>query len=173
MSRSLKLFACALASITLVAFALACGDSESSVEPYPETFELPTSAATPTTISPSPVGTDLSGPNEGGQAPIYWRTADNFASVVAGEKYLVNFRIANGYDESALSVTATCVSCRAGEQEELTFPGQNSPPFPAGSDLPGSYYPMNMVFPIAGQWEITVRAGADSVTIPVDVKAAT
>jgi hypothetical protein len=68
-------------------------------------------------------------------------------------------------------VDATCASCE-GAQQTVTFEGLNSPPFPAGSDLPGSYYPMNIVLPVEGRWELTVQAGADQVTIPVDVQPA-
>ncbi len=175
--RRVRFATLAFVSATLLAVVACGGDGGGeSVTPYPETFEIPTRVTTATsTDATTPPATSTGGPgipNEGGEAPIFWRTADDFASVMAGQPYTVLFRITNGYDEPALSVTATCVSCDDGEQQTVTFEGQNSPPFPAGSDLPGSYYPMNIVVPVAGQWELLVRADADEVTIPIDVAPA-
>jgi hypothetical protein len=99
---------------------------------------------------------------------VFWRTADDFASVVKQTPYLVVFRIEGGFDEPSLTVTATCVDCAS--PDEQTFLGTNSPP--VGEDAPGAYYPVSMTFPRAGKWELTVLAGADEVTVPVVVQPA-
>lgn len=156
MSPVSRLLAFALAT-GLLAGAVACGGG-SSGDPA-ETPGRTTPIATPANV-----------PNESGEAPIFWRTADDFQSVVAGQPYTVLFRITDGYDEAALTVQAVCRSC-AGGRQTVTFEGLNSPPFPPGSDLPGSYYPMNLVLPIADRWYLTVQVGTDEVTIPINVKA--
>ena len=163
MSHSLRLLAFALASVALLAGVAACGDGGGSPPSPTATFGQPTPGYTP-------IATASGVPNESGQAPIFWRTADDFASIIANQPYTVLFRITNGYNGPSIDVEGTCTSC-AGGRQTVTFEGLNSPPFPAGSDLPGSYYPMNIVLPAEGQWELTVQAGADQVTIPVDVKA--
>jgi len=127
-----------------------------------------------TATGTSSEATAARGPNEGGDAPIFWRTADDFASVVVGQPYTVLFRVTNGYDAETLDVMASCFVCGTpGQTQSVTFQGQNSPPFPEGSDLPGSYYPMNIVLPSDGQWQLFVGAGADEVNIVVVVAPAT
>jgi hypothetical protein len=153
-----------LSALLLLVAASACGDGgepsgalTAPAGPQPSA----TSAVTPAASAPT-----ASGPNESGSAPIFWRTADNFQTVVVGEPYLVLFRITNGYDETSLTVSGSCTDCEAGD---ITSVGTNSPPI--GQDAPGSYYPMNLTFPEAGSWELTVRAGADDVVIPLEVAA--
>ena len=156
MPRSLKLLGRALAPIIFIAI-VSCGESASPAEP--------------TTSGGTPAATSADVPGEGGEAPIFWRTADNFASLTAGQPYKMLVRITNGYDEPELIVTAVCPFCEGGRQT-VAFEGVNSPPFPAGSDLPGSYYPINLVFPEVDRWHLTVKAGSDEVTIPLDVRPA-
>jgi hypothetical protein len=158
-----------VATLAIVgAGAAACDDGG---EPYSAGIGTPTvqTSATPQTTdvtAATPVPTSPNGPNENGNAPIFWRTTDNFESVVAGKAYLVLFRIESGYDEPSLSVSTTCTDCAA---DDVTFVGTNSPPI--GQDTPGSYYPISFSFPQAGQWELKVHAGDDEVVIPVNVAA--
>lgn len=127
--------------------------------------------STPTSRIPAPFATEFSGPNEGGQAPIFWRTADNFASLTVDQPYKVLFRVDNGYAEPALSVTGVCSDCRdVTEPSTITLTGTKVTP--VGEEAPGSFYPVNVLLPRTGHWELTVHAGADSVMIPVDVKVA-
>lgn len=157
-----------LTSAILIA-AVACGDGDSSANPTSTPGAMTTTPDdTPITTAPSPATPASGVPNESGESPVYWRTMDDFASVVAGEPYLVLFRIESAYNETSLSVTAACTTCAAAD--DLTFVGTNSPP--VGQDSPGAYYPMNMTFSQAGHWELTVHAGADEVMIPVDVRPA-
>jgi hypothetical protein len=86
----------------------------------------------------------------------------------------VLFRVTNGFAEPTLTVVASCTSCfgdPVGDQATTILTGVMVTP--VGEDAPGSYYPVNVLLPTAGHWELTVQAAADSVTIPVDVKAAT
>jgi hypothetical protein len=153
----------AIASFCLMLAAVSCdGGSDYSDDATP-TNAPATAPATPTAASASP--TALSGPNESGSSPVFWRTSDDFGSVTANEGYLVLFRIDSGFNEQSLTVTAICADCDADEQ---TFLGTNSPPI--GADSPGSYYPIVLTFPEAGYWELTVHAGPDEVTIPIDVQ---
>lgn len=161
MSFIARLLAPTLAT-ALVAAAVACGGGPSG-NPY-ATAGRATGAA-------GPVATGSGVPNESGEAPVFWRTVDDFQSVVVNQPYTVLFRITGGYAEPKLIVEAVCRSCPGGRRT-VTFEGLNSPPFPAGSDLPGAYYPMNLIFPIADRWYLTAQVGADEVTIPINVKAA-
>lgn len=176
MSRSLKLLACALASVALLAVAAACGDSGGSSPNPTATLERPATSTTPgaTSTTPAqstPIATAAGVPNESGEAPIFYRTADDFASVVAGQQYKMLLRITNGYAEPTITVDAVCTTCRSpNETPTATLSGFNVTP--VGEDAPGSYYPVDVRLPRAGHWELTVQAGADQVTIPVDAKAA-
>jgi hypothetical protein len=108
------------------------------------------------------------GTSENGHDPIFWRTADNFQSIQAGQPYLAVFRITNGFAEPTLTVTATCMTCsRPSDRQPLTFQGQISQP--VGADLPGSYYPMNIALPNPGRWELVVNAGVATTKLLVDV----
>jgi hypothetical protein len=157
-----------IATAAILAIAgLACDDDG---KPSSAGIGTPTvqTSVTPATseVAATPVPTSPNGPNENGAAPIFWRTTDNFESLVADEAYLVLFRIENGYEEPSLSVSTTCTDCAA---DDVTFVGTNSPPI--GQDAPGSYYPISFSFPQAGQWELKVHAGDDEVVIPVEVAA--
>ena len=170
MSRIIQFITSALVAASIIAAAAACGDGSDGPAGTTSTPGLQaTSAATPTTTSPSPFATAFSGPNEGGQAPVFYRTADNFASVVAGQPYKVLFRITNGYAEPALNVTATCTSCPSSPTPQALSGVMVQP---VGEEAPGSFYPTNLLLPVEGHWELTVHAGADQVTIPVDVQPA-
>ena len=78
------------------------------------------------------------------------------------------FRVAGGYVEPSLRVTAACQTCSApGQQDPIVFDPARAEP--QGEDAPGSYYPLNITLPFAGRWQITVVAGADQATITVEV----
>jgi hypothetical protein len=149
--------------VAALAFSTACED-EDSAPTATSTSATTTQAQTRAHTGESPVPS-ASGPNENGESPVFWRTADNFTSFVESEPYLVLFRIDSGYNDESLTVTAVCTSCAAGEEQ--TFAGSNSPP--VGEDAPGAYYPISMTFSRAGRWELTVHAGTDEVMVPVQV----
>ena len=132
---------------------LACSDSDDET-PDP-------------TTTPPPDATDIArAENEGGEAPIFWRTEDDFASLRAGEAYKVLLRITNGYDEDTISLVAV----RKGDEEEIQLTSNRAEP--VGGDLPGSYYPTFLLLPYAGTWELTILAGDDEVTVQFDVAEA-
>ena len=145
-------------------FAAACGDGDGG-------GATPTEEATATVEEPSPTAeeTPAPGPNEAGEAPVFYRTGDDFASLRAGEPYTVVFRITNGYAEPTLSVIAECLDCPGpAQQEPLEIEGAFSEP--VGEDAPGSYYPMNLELPFEGSWKLTVLAGDDEVVIQVEAQ---
>lgn len=124
--------------------------------------ESPPAQASPTRSSPEPTGVPRTD-DEGGEAPIFWRTADGFASVRADESYKVLFRITSGYDEETISLVAV----RQGSDEEIGITSNRAEP--VGEDLPGSYYPTFLQFAEPGTWELTIVAGADEATIQFEV----
>lgn len=143
-----------LTAALLALLALACGgngygDSDDNVAPT-ATAAI---AATPTPF-----------PTEAGADPVFWRSPDNFASIAAGgDGYKVVFRITNGFAEPTLTVVADRVA--GGQPIEF----QGNLVTPVGGEAAGSYYPVTILLPQPGAWELTVQAGADEVTIPVDV----
>ena len=148
------------------ALVVACGGSSGSTpRATSETLFPPASTSSPATTAATPAS-GLS--NEGGQAPVFYRTADNFASATVGQPYKVVFRITNGYAADRLTVVANCRSC-FGNPPPQTFQGVKVQP--VGEEATGSFYPVNLLLPVDGQWELTVQATPDDVTIPVDVKA--
>ncbi len=133
-----------------LALGTACGDSDSANDaanrtPQPNATEVPRTA------------------NEGGEPPIFWRTADNFASVRADEPYKVVFRITSGYDEEAISL----VLAPKGSDEEIGITPNRAEP--EGDDLPGSYYPTSLLLSKPGTWELTIVAGDDTATVQFEV----
>jgi len=158
----LRYAALVLALATVLGVAAACGDGGQDGT-QPATATAPGGTATPSPGTTAPVA------NESGREPIFWRTEDGFASLQAGLAYKVLFRITNGYAEPALAVTATCQSCASpSERQPIEFEGQRTDP--VGNEAPGSYYPMNIELPYAGQWEIVVAAGGDTARIPVNAE---
>jgi len=166
-----------LASLGLVLIALsvslaACGGGGSKPSAATEATSPSTavSSATPAQTPGGATATPASGgPNESGSAPVYYRTSDNFASIVADQPYKVLFRVTNGYAEQSLTVVADCTDCPAGPNEQ-TFVGQMATP--GAGEAAGSYYPTNLTLPDAGHWEIAVLARPDRVTIPIVVQNA-
>ena len=141
-----------MALLAVLAFA-ACddngyGDSDGNASP--------TDTAAPAGATPTPF------PTESGAEPVFWRTADNFASLAAGTEYKIVFRISSGFSEDTLTVVAD----RAAGGQPVEFTANRV--VPAGADAPGAYYPVTIILPQPGAWELTVMAGADEVTIPVD-----
>lgn len=167
MSGVARLVALSFAAAALLVGAIACGDDGDSSDDPTATARQPTASATP--AQSTPIATGSSAPNEGGQAPIFWRPADNFASVIANQPYKVLFRITSGYAEPTLTVHAVCTTCRS-PNEAPTAELSGIMVTPVGEDAPGSYYPVDVRLPRAGHWELTVQADADSATIPIDVK---
>ncbi len=153
-----------LIALGTVLFAVSCGDGGSTGDAT-ATRERP-SNGTPVATQAS---TTPTGPNESGNAPVFYRTADDFASVVAAQPYKVLFRITNGYAELTLDVAAQCTSCPSSSANR-TARLSGIMVQPVGEEAPGSYYPVNLLLPEAGHWELTVQAGADEVTIPLDVR---
>jgi hypothetical protein len=148
-----------LIAVSAALVLLSCGDSGSPGE------------ATSTFIHPaSATATQTSGlANEGGQAPVFYRTADDFASLTVDQPYKVVFRITNGFAADMLTVVASCSGC-SGAPPGQTFQGAKVQPI--GEEAAGSFYPVNLVFPIDGHWEVTVQATPDDVTIAIDVAPA-
>ncbi len=138
--------------IASLALGIACGDGSSGGSP---------AQTSPTGSTPEP--TELRTDNEGGGAPIFWRTADGFASVRADESYKVLLRITSGYDEETISLVAV----RKGDGEEIQITSNRADP--VGEDLPGSYYPTFLLLSEPGTWELTIVAGADEATIQFEV----
>ncbi len=139
--------------LTGLALGVACSDDGG---------ESPPAQASPTRSSPEPTDVPRTD-NEGGEAPIFWRTADGFASVRADESYKVLFRITSGYEEETISLVAV----RQGEAEETQITSNRAEP--VGEDLPGSYYPTFLQFAEPGTWELTIVAGEDEATIQFEV----
>jgi len=133
-----------------LALGIACGNGDDG--------------ATGATSTPQPDATDVPRTdNEGGEPPIFWRTADDFASVRADESYKVLLRITNGYDEETISLVAV----RKGDGEEIQITSDRAEP--EGGDLPGSYYPTSLLLPEAGTWELTIVAGDDEAMVQFEV----
>ncbi|MBI4570384.1 MAG: hypothetical protein HY723_00405 [Chloroflexi bacterium] len=123
------------------------------------------SGATPT-ATPAPSTTTPAGVTELGEAPIFYRPYDQFASLRANEAYKILFRITGGYAEDTLRIVATSA---AGDTQEFAPPRAE----PVGEgDPPGSYYPFNLLLPDPGAWAVTVLAGEDTLTFEVAVKPA-
>lgn len=147
---------CAYGLALLVMIALvACDGNESDGKPT-ATEAVATEAAA-TSTPPLLV-------SEAGETPIFWRTADDFASLRAGVQYKVLFRITNGYEEQTLVVVAEQKPGRTGAVE---FEAGRADP--AGEEAPGSYYPLGLMLPNAGRWIVIVRAGDDMVSFSIEV----
>jgi hypothetical protein len=158
-----------LVTCATLALAISCGGGASSTKATPSLAR-----ATPVSSATTPSGAQATPPlatpaPEHGQGAIFWRTTDNFASMQAGQPYKVVFRIANGFAEQTLPVTAACTSCPPAERQPLSFQGGLVEP--VGGEAPGSFYAMNITLPYAGRWEIDVIAGGDTAKIMVDVAA--
>ncbi len=145
-------------AVLALALLAACGDGGSSYGGPSEREQT----ATPQEATRTPDGSSTPS-SEMGQDPVFWRTADGFQSLRAGEGYKVVFRITNGYDEPALRVVAD----RVAGGRQLEFTGNRV--MPVGDEGAGSFYPMTVLLPQAGAWNLTVLAGDDQVTIPVEV----
>ncbi len=137
--------------IAALAIAVACSDSDTAGEAPSKTS---TSDETPATRAE----------NEQGEAPIFWRTADNFASMAPDTSYKVLFRITNGYAENRLSM----VAIRREDGREIVISSNISEP--VGEEAPGSYYPTFLVLPEPGIWDLTVNAGPDQAVIEIVIE---
>ena len=140
-----------------VAFGAACNDGDGSGGTSTATRPLETSA--PTT----------SGPDEQGSAPIFYRTADDFATLRAGEAYKVLFRVTSGYADNAITVTARCLTC-PNSADRQPIASEASRAEPGEGEPEGSYYPYNLDLPFAGTWEVVVAAGGDTATLEVEAQ---
>lgn len=155
-SRGVRSFWPALLALLALLSAAACGGSGGA---------KPTATPTATPQAPTTPAATTAAPNEAGIAPFYWRTEDGFRSLRAGGDtgYKVVFRITNGYAEDTLRITAKRV---AGGQSLGFEAGRVQV---GGGDRPGSYYATNILLPQPGRWDLTVVAGEDEITIPVEV----
>ncbi|MCI0776856.1 MAG: hypothetical protein J4N95_01635 [Chloroflexi bacterium] len=139
---------------TSLAIGVACSDGgEEAGDPTPQ--------ITPTEATLEP--TEVRPESEGGEAPIFWRTADDFASVRAGESYKVLLRITGGYDEE----TILLVAVRKGDGGEIQITSNRAEP--VGEELPGSYYPTFLMLSEPGTWELTIIAGEDEASVQFEV----
>ena len=139
-----------LLSFMALALAAACSDSDTAGD---LTAATPTSEGTPA----------IPAENEQGEAPIFWRATDPFDSLPVGAGSKVVVRITNGYEEETLRIVA---------QPEAGGPDvafDASKVDPGDSEPPGAYYAFNLDLPELGAWQVTVLAGDDQVTIPVQV----
>ena len=120
----------------------------------------------PTATSPAvPEPTRLPGDlRETGEAPVFWRTVDQFQTVRAGELYKVILRITNGYDEETLSIVAERKGGGGGVELEATLVE------PVGDEGPGTFYSFSLKLPKPGNWEVTAVAGDDERSITVQVR---
>jgi hypothetical protein len=139
------------AAIVALALAPACRGGPSGATP------------TATTVTPTEMPARAA---ELGEAPIFYRPYDDFASLRAGEAYKVLFRITGGYAEDTLRIVATSAA-----GETLEFAPPRAEPVGEG-DPPGSYYPFSLLLPEPGAWAVTVVAGEDTLTFGVEVKPA-
>lgn len=145
--------------LALTLFA-ACGSGDEGGEP---TIGEPTATAEGEAHTPDESPTPGS---EMGEAPIFWRTVDNFESVRSGEPYKVVLRVTNGYEEETLPVVAS----PEGSDEQLGFQAKRVEP--VGPEAPGTFYHFLLDLPGPGRWQMMVVAGEDEVTIPVEVPSA-
>ena len=142
-----------LISLAVLAVALlaACGDGDDG----------PAATATLTQPTPPPPTPTVFRPTtEQGEDPIYWRTADEFGTLRSGEPYKILFRITGGFAEDRIAVGAYQVGIPVIEYDAFRAE-------PQGEDLPGSYYPMNLTLPAAGEWLLDVVAGDYEVRFTV------
>jgi hypothetical protein len=151
-------------ALALVSYA--CGSSGVSTPAPTSTGSLPPSAVRSPQVSPTANG--ISSGNEAGEAPVFYRTADEFRSLTVGQPYKVLLRVTNDYAQPAIAILASCTSCV--NQPSITLTG--SKVTPVGEEAPGSYYPMTVVLPAAGHWELVVLAGRDTTRISVNVHGA-
>ncbi|OGO51097.1 MAG: hypothetical protein A2148_06990 [Chloroflexi bacterium RBG_16_68_14] len=159
--RTLRLSSVVALALLGLALLAACGDGgEDGAQPP---AGGPTATEEEAGRTPDAARTPAS---EAGEAPVFWRTVDNFASLRAGEGYKVVFRVTNGYEEEALPIVAE----PEGGGPEVEF--EASRVEPGGEEAPGSYYAMNLELPEPGRWQITVSAGDDEATFTVEVKPA-
>ena len=96
---------------------------------------------------------------------MFYGTLDEFETLLAGEPYKVLFRITNGYDEETLRIVAR----RGTGGEAIEFEALRAEPV-GEEERPGTFYPFNLELPQLGTWQVTVFAGADEVTFPVQAK---
>jgi hypothetical protein len=157
----------AFAGIGLI-IAIACGSGGGGTPARPTATEQAPPTRTPAATEGTP--TAATG-NEAGQPPIYWRTSDNFSSLQAGQSYKVLFRIAGGFAETTLRITAVCQSCATpGQKQPVVFEPARAQP--GEGEAPGSYYPVGITLPFPGTWQITVVAGSDQAQITVEAAGA-
>lgn len=136
-----------LFALTLLA---ACGGGETSgaATETPEATRLPTEL------------------RESGVAPVFWRTADEFESLRAGEPYKIVLRITSGFDDETLRIVADPDGEGSTEEFEAVLVE------PASDEGPGSFYTFLLELPEPGGWQVTAMAGDDAAPITVDVKPA-
>ncbi|MEX0786031.1 MAG: hypothetical protein WD939_05290 [Dehalococcoidia bacterium] len=148
-----------IVGLSAASLLVACDGDEGGSDA--EVATATSESATATTQAEEGTATMARPVSEAGEAPVFYRTQDGFATLRANEPYKVLFRITNGYAEDTLSVSLE----REG-QEGIEL--ETSRVEPQGEDLPGSYYPTNVELPEAGRWVIVVTAGEDIVEIPVE-----
>ena len=96
---------------------------------------------------------------------MFYGTLDEFETLLVGEPYKLLFRITNGYEEETLRIVAR----RGTGGEVIEFEALRAEPV-GEEERPGTFYPFNLELPQPGTWQVTVFAGADEVTFPVQAK---
>jgi hypothetical protein len=146
----------ALAALATIALALAACDSYGSDEPDATNTFAPTAESTPSE----------SGVREFGEAPVFWRTVDEFKSLQANKPYFVVIRV-TGYDQQTLRVRAERVD-GSGDPVAFDIVGAT----PVGEDAEGAFFPTSIELPTAGEWTLYVETGAEDVPLNVTVQPA-
>lgn len=112
------------------------------------------------TVAPDESGNVAS---EMGVDPVFLRPLDaGLQSLRAGEPYKIVVRITGGYDGGTILVVAQQQS----NQSAVEFEAYRAEP--VGTEASGSYYPVAIELPEAGQWVLTVVAGEHEATFVVE-----
>lgn len=109
------------------------------------------------------LSTELS---ESGEAPVFWRTEDEFESLRVGEPYKIVLRVTSGFDEETLRIVADPDGEGSTEEFEAVLVE------PASDEGQGSFYTFLLELPEPGGWQVTALTGDDATPITVDVKPA-
>jgi hypothetical protein len=154
-----------LAALACIALALAAACDDGGYSDNGATATQPFARNAPTSASTT------AAPNEAGEAPIFYRTADDFATLRAGEAYKVLFRVTGGYAGDTITVTSRCLTCpNSADRQPIASEANRAEP--GEGEAEGSYYPYNLDLPFEGTWEVVVTAGDDTATLEVEAQPA-
>lgn len=159
---AIRIAAVALTALVLIALTACTGDSDDG-SPTATAEQQATTAQK--TAAPTTTQNEERQPGELGTAPVFWRTADQFETIRAGEPYKIVLRVTNGYSEPSIIIVAERES---NDGTMLEFEADRADP--TASEEPGAFYPFNIDLPEQGQWILTALAGEGSGSIIVSVK---